>query len=102
MRNRVLQPDPIVGETRAYAGDAGRQIRRWQPPMLHVTLDELAACCAQQMLARESRQRQRQRHSVLQLIAKAVGAAGLIEGGSRPHPAYQRLIERPSIEHEVE
>ncbi len=40
-------------------------------------------------------------HAVLHLIAEAVGAAGLIEGGARPDPAGDRLIEQPAVEHDV-
>ena len=46
------------------------------PPVLHVALGKLAGCRAQQMFARvRPRRRYAQRHHILQLVAKAVGAA---------------------------
>ena len=58
-----------------------------QPPMLHVAFDELARRRAEQMLARQRGLRDRQRHHVLQLIAKAVRAARLVECRARPDAA---------------
>ncbi len=43
-----------------------------------------------------------ERHDVLQLVAEAVGAAGLVERGPRPHAAGERLVEQPLIQHQVE
>ena len=42
------------------------------------------------------------RHRVLQLVAKAVGAADLVEAGPRPEPARQRLVRQPVIDERVE
>ena len=42
-----------------------------------------------------------ERHRILQLISKAVRAAGLVESRARPHAAHQRLIQRPAIEQDV-
>src|SRR5439155_11760367 len=81
----VCQPDPIISNAGAHTGAAARSfLTRRQPPMLDVTLDELSAGCAQQMLARQSRPGQGERHCVLKLIAETVGAASLIKGRSRP------------------
>ena len=65
---------------------AGRLV----PPVLHVALDELPAGGAQQVLARELGPREQQRHHVLQLVAEAEGAAGLVVAGARPEPAGER------------
>ncbi len=93
----VWQPHAIIGNARAYA------LPQWrQPPMLNVAFGKLASRGAQQMLARDVRFHIDERHAVLQLIAKSVGAAGLIESGSRPNAAHQRLVEHPTIEHDVE
>src|SRR5580658_2656643 len=70
--------------------------------MLHVTLNELAGSGPQQLLPSQLRPRDQQRHAVLELVAKAVGAAGLIKCRSRPHAADQRLIEHPAIQDDVE
>ena len=54
----------------AYALAVGRV-----PPVLHITLEKLAPGAADQLFAGEPRCRMDQRHGVLQLIAKTVGAA---------------------------
>ena len=58
-----------------------------QPPVLDVALGELSGGRAQQMLARQIGPDSGERHAVLQLVTKAVGAAGLIEGRARPDAA---------------
>ena len=45
--------------------------------------------------------RDHERHHVLELVAEAVGAAGLIEGGAGPDPAGERLVEQPPVQHQV-
>ena len=69
--------------------------------MLHVALGELAAGGAQNMAAGGLRPREGQRHAVLQLVAEAVGAAGLIERRARPDAAGEGLIQQPAVEHDV-
>ena len=71
------------------------------PPVLDVALHELAGRGAQEVLAREVRPATRERHDVLELVAEAVGAARLVEGGARPEPARQRLVEQPAVEQDV-
>ena len=96
LRDRVGEPGTIVGNPGANALAGMRQ-----PPMLHVALDELPRRRAKQVLARQIGPGGGERHAVLQLIAKAIGAAGLIEGGARPDAAGERLIEQPAVEHDV-
>ena len=72
-----------------------------QPPVLDVALGELAAGGADQMLACQRRADRGQRHAVLKLVAESVGAARLIEGGPRPDAAGERLIEQPTVQHDV-
>ena len=91
------QPQQIVGAAAAQAA-AGRLV----PPVLHVAFDELPAGGAQQVLARQVRPRQQQRHHVLQLIAEAEGAARLVVAGARPEPAADGLIEQPAVHQHVE
>src|SRR5450759_3393942 len=43
-----------------------------------------------------------ERHAVLELIAESVRAARLIDGGTRPHAAGERLVERPAVHQRVE
>ena len=96
--DHVRQPGEVVGEPRAHAAAALRM-----PPVLHVALDELARRRAQDVLARHApARRSTKRHHVLQLVAEAVRAAALVERRARPHPAGQRLVERPAVDHRVE
>ena len=69
--------------------------------MLDIALGELARRSAQQMFSRQLRPRRNERHAVLQLIAEAIGSAGLVEPGSRPDATTQRLIKQPAVEHDV-
>ena len=93
----VGQPEAIVGDARPDA-PAGRRM----PPVLDVSLDELAGRGPQEVLARERRGSAiAQGHDVLELVAEAVGAAGLVERGPRPEPAGERLVEQPAVEHDV-
>src|SRR5664280_2957161 len=41
------------------------------------------------------------RHAVLQLVPEAIGATGLVETGSRPDTAGERLVDEPAVEHDV-
>ena len=91
VRDRVGEPRPIVGDARAYA-----LTRMRQPPMLDVALDELPRGRAQQVLACHGRLHGGQRHAVLQLVAKAIGTARLVEARAGPDAAGQRLIQSAS------
>ena len=92
----ICQPHAIVGDPRAHSLP-----RRRQPPVLHVALDELPRRSAQEMLARQRRLRYRERHHVLQLVAKAIGATGLVERRPRQDPTGEGLVEQPAIEQDV-
>ncbi len=96
VRDGVCQPRPIVRDARA---DALTRMR--QPPMLDVALDELSRGRPQQVFARHVGPRGDQRHSVLQLVAEAVGTARLIEPRTSPDAARQRLIQQPAVQHDV-
>src|ERR1035437_2729038 len=93
MRDRVGAPCPIVRDARAHPLTGMRQ-----PPMLYVTLDKLPRRRAQQVLARHHRARGGESHAVLQLVTEAIGAARLVEGGSRPDAARNRLVEQPAVQ----
>jgi hypothetical protein len=54
------------------------------------------------MLPGQIRPHDGKRHAVLQLIAKAVCAAGLIKGCPRPDAAGERLIQHPAIEDDIQ
>ncbi len=90
------QPDAIVGDARAHALPGVRQ-----PPMLDIAFGKLPGRRAQQVLARGRRPGEGERHGVLQLIAKAIGAARLVEGRARPDAAGQRLVQQPAVKHDV-
>src|SRR5579872_7477079 len=96
LADRISEPGAIIGDAGAHALAGMRQ-----PPVLDVALDELPRRRAQQVRARHRRLRRGERHAVLELIAKAIGAARLIEGRPRPETAGERLIEQPAIEHDV-
>ncbi len=54
------------------------------------------------MLAQQRRFGVHQGHGVLELIAEAEGAAGLVKAGAGPHAAGQRLVDEPTIGEEIE
>ena len=72
------------------------------PPVLDVALHELVGRGPEEVLAGDFPAGRRQGHHVLELVAKPVGAPGLIEGGAGPYPAGERLVEEPAVEHDVE
>ncbi len=57
---------------------------------------------AQQMLAQQAGLGMHQRHRVLQLVAEAERAAGLVEARPRPHAAGERLIDQPAVGQEID
>ena len=69
--------------------------------MLHIALDELPRRGTQQMFAGNRGFRDAQRHHVLKLVAKAIGAACLVKRRARPNPARQRLIQQPTVQQNV-
>ena len=70
--------------------------------MLHIAFAELPPGGTQEMRARRCRIGQRDGHAILQLIAKSVGTARLIEGRARPDPTGQGLVEQPTVHHDVQ
>ena len=70
--------------------------------MEDVAFFELMGGGAQQVLAGHIPHRRHQGHPVLELVAETEGPAGLIESRPGQHPAGQRLIEQPLIDHQVE
>ena len=92
----ISQPRPIVGDAGAHPLPG-----IGPPPMLDIALDKLAARRPQQMGAGEIGAHQSQRHAVLQLVAEAIGPAGLVEGRARPDAAGQRLVHQPAIQHDI-
>ena len=96
VRDDKRQPQQIIGEARAHAAT-----RRRMPPVQHIPGFELVPRGLQDVLAGEVRRGVDQRHHVLQLIAKAERAAGLIERRAPPHPARKRLVEQPAVQQEI-
>src|SRR5206468_12990172 len=92
----VGKPEAIVGDPGSHS-PTGRRV----PPVLDVAFDELARGGAEHVLTRHVRPGYRERHHVLKLITKAVGAAGLVERRPRPHTTGERLVEQPAIEQHV-
>ncbi len=89
---RQGQPEVVVRTVRAHA-----PARRRMPPVLDIALQELAARAQQQVFAHPPRLGVDERHHVLQLIAKAKGAARLVVAATRPDPACQGLVEQPAV-----
>ena len=56
---------------------------------------------AEQVVAGEGRLGMHQRHHVLQLVAEAIGAAGLIKAGPAPEAGAQGLIHQPAVDQYV-
>src|SRR5437879_905305 len=92
----VGKPEAIVGDPGPHS-PTGRRV----PPVLDVAFDELPRGGAEHVLTRHVRPGYRERHHVLKLITKAVGAAGLVERRPRPHTTGERLVEQPAIEQHV-
>ena len=67
------------------------------PPMLDVAFFELAGRAEQQVLAHQVGLGVDEGHDVLQLIAEAEGAAGLVEAAARPDAAGEGLIQQPAV-----
>ena len=97
LRHHVGQPQQIVRAARTQAAAA-----RLVPPVLDVAFDELPAGGPEQMRSGELGPRQQQRHHVLQLIAKAEGAARLVVARARPETAAHVLIDEPPVDQHVE
>ncbi len=72
------------------------------PPMLHGALCELARGGGQDRQSSQTGRRIQHRHRILQLIAEAEGAAGLIECRPRPHPAAQCPVLLPAVQQHVD
>ncbi len=62
------------------------------PPMLHIALHELPPGGPQQMRSCNRRGQHREGHAVMELVAKPIGAAGLVERRAGPDPAGQGLV----------
>ena len=72
-----------------------------QPPMLDISLNKLSRRRPQQMLPRQLRFGNGQRHAVLQLITKAISPAGLVKRRACPNTAGQCLIKQPAVQHNI-
>ena len=97
MREDERQPDAIVGEPRPDALPGRRM-----PPVLDVALDELPRRGAEQVGPGQRRFGVDQGHRILQLIPEPVRPAALVQCRTGPHPAGERLVQGPAIEHGVE
>ena len=96
LRDGVGQPD-ASSEIRVRTPRPGGGM----PPVLHVALHELAAA------ARRRCSRATSRFATVSAITSwswsrnPYAPPGLIEGGSGPDPAGERLVEKPAVEHDV-
>ncbi len=94
--DHVGKPDRVIGDPgpNALAG-------RWMPPVLDVSLHELARGRPEQVRPSDVALGDDEGHHVLELVTKPVGASRLIEGRARPESAAERLIEQPAVQHEI-
>src|SRR5665811_1358557 len=92
----VGEPNAVVRYASAHALAGMRQ-----PPVLDVALHELAARGSEQVLSSHRRPDRGQGHAVLQLVPETVGAAGLVKRRSGPDAAGERLVDKPSVEHDI-
>ena len=88
----IGEPQIVIGEMGAHPLSARRV-----PPVLHVALRELPRGAAEQLLAGQPGCGMEQRHGVLQLIAKPVGASGLVIAAAGPEPAGEGLVNQPAV-----
>ena len=70
--------------------------------MLHVAFWKLARRRKQQVGSHLRGRGVHQRHHVLQLVAEAECAAGLVEGRARPEAAREHLIQQPAVGEQVQ
>src|SRR5580704_17048828 len=70
--------------------------------MLHVAFGELPRGGCKYMFAGELRGGINERHTILELVAKAKRSARLIQSGSSPEPATQRLIQEPAVQQKID
>src|SRR5436305_8174174 len=97
LSNGIGKPDSIIRHARAKTS-----IRFRQPPVLDIAFDELPRRRPQEMRTSNIGTRQAKRQHILQLIAKAICPARLVEPGAPPYAASQRLIWQPAIQKNVE
>ena len=96
VRDHVREPEQVVGNSRADPGTTRRM-----PPVLDVPLRELPAGGQQDLVAGQLGAGGEEGQDILQLIAKAEGAAGLVKGGTSPDAAAQRLVLQPAVDQQV-
>ena len=94
---RQRQEHQVVGDAGADAG-TGRRV----PPVLHVPFLELPRGRAQDLSPRLVGGTGDQGHHVLELVAEAVGATGLVKRRPPPDPAGQDLVGQPAVHHHVQ
>src|SRR5258706_2409534 len=71
------------------------------PPVLDVPFLELPGGGPQEMLAHDIGPGHRQGQDVLELVAETVCPTGLVERGTGPDPARERLVHEPAVEHHI-
>src|SRR5574341_2008992 len=90
------QPQKIVGNFILQA-----KLRNRMPPMINRAVFELMPCVQKNLFLRALSIDGQKDLAVLQLIAKAKRAAGLIVRRASPQASGDGLIFQPSVEHEI-
>ncbi len=95
----IGHPQQVVGE--AGSNPPAGAIRERVPPVQYVAFDELVGGVEQDLIAGDPRVVADQVERVLQLVAEAECAAGLVVGCARPDTAHQGLIRQPVVDQDV-
>src|SRR5688572_29972949 len=90
------KPEVVVRTTGAYAA-----AKRRMPPVQDIAFRKLLCRAPKQVFADQARLRVRERHGILQLVAEAECAAGLVVAAAAPESARQRLVQEPAIREHV-
>src|SRR5690606_25444577 len=90
------QPEQIIRTTGSDAAP-GRRV----PPVQNISPFELVPCRLKDVLARQIRARIHVPHRILQLVPETIGPARLVESGTSPETAGQRLVQQPAIQQDV-
>ncbi len=91
------QPQVVVRALGAHA-----PVRRRMPPVLHIALHELVGRAQHQLVVQQLRFCMDGGHRILQLVAEAEGAAGLVVAAARPDAAGDGLVHQPAVGDDVQ
>src|SRR2546428_13984189 len=97
MSHRIRKPQQVVG-----APSPKPTAARFVPPVLDIAFHEPPARRPQQVFPHEIGLGWPEGHDVLELVAESARAARLVVPRTSPQPTTHRLIEEPTIHHQIE